>query len=386
MKRLKLKLLSGIILAGAVNFPLYASLTNGSVTNVSATRSVAYTQPTTMTLSWSMLRFASAADPGPTVSSQYGRFTNADGSVVLGTVSKTLSTTRAYGVGSATFTFRESVKIPRDVLFKAYKQGIYQVYYRRDFTDCPGNECSTLSPTLSVSFSVTGSGSGEFTVSNYKLRFADGRIGKIIQAKEKLTAIAEITAGQSGKIKGVWEIASPATTSGQPSFMTLQHVNRLLVGGQPVRLVSPELPSKQNGIYLVRFRLITPALSETPPVIQYNVVAEKKQAYPSFNTNMPDNNTTLDNKTLFKWDAVKGAKSYKLFFLDKKPGENDKDNSEQAMAGIVLKSKNIQTGLPTSVRKKLKAGQFYWWQVQALDNAGNIIAKSEWKAIHYKSD
>lgn len=389
MKTFKLIFAYGLILATAAGLPAHAQVINGSVTNLSAASSVAYTEPASVTLSWSMTRVGVTGDPGLTVSSTSGRFTSSDGSVVLGTVQKTLSLSRAVSMRASTFTFTETVNISREILFKAYKQGIRVIAYQRDFTDCPTPpdplvDCSTLSPTLSVSFAVTGSSGGAFTTSGLKLRFTDGSIGKLIHQNERLRAYAEITVRKSGTMQGAWEIATPATTTGMPAFRSLQRVSRLLIGGQSTRLDSPYLPSSQTGIYLVRFRIIEPAMPETPPVVQYNVLGSDKPAFKSFGVKTPADNAQLDRGTRFEWETVSGASGYKLFFVDKPPVDDGEDNSDQATTGIMLKSKNTRTGLNASLRKKLQPGRQYWWQVQALDEAGNIIAKSKWRVIRYK--
>ncbi|MGD8886555.1 MAG: hypothetical protein PVF34_13100, partial [Gammaproteobacteria bacterium] len=54
-----------------------ADLTSGSVSNLSATRNIPYSSPSSVSIRWTMLRIGTAGAPGIMVSSLSGRFTNA---------------------------------------------------------------------------------------------------------------------------------------------------------------------------------------------------------------------------------------------------------------------------------------------------------------------
>ena len=353
-----------------------ATLISGSVSNLSGTQNIPYSQPSSATLRWSMLRTAAATQPGVTVSSLSGTFTDASGSLVLGTVSRTLSKSIPLSAGSS-FTFTETVRIPRDILFKAYKQNIRTIFYRRDFTDCPATRCNVLAPTLAAAFNVTGSTAAAFGISDYRLRFSDGGLAAILPQHQMLTAEAQINVTGAGVLRGVWEVATPGSTAGKPFYQSLQIVTRQVSSGQTLRLHSPALPSRQTGNYLVRFRFLEPALSEEPPMLQYVVRQEQVEEVPSFGIIDPANNAVIDQHTLFEWQPVNAAASYKLEVVSSRP--NEVAGATKVVTGILIKSEDSKTRLTLSLLQKLKPGKTYWWHVEALDDAGSVIAATDWR-------
>ncbi|MFO7602839.1 MAG: hypothetical protein R6X06_03380 [Gammaproteobacteria bacterium] len=357
---------------------LHATLLSGSVSNLSATRNIAYTQPVSVTLRWSMLRSPARFMPGLTVTSQGGTFTDVSGGIVLGTVAKTLSKTIPLDAGS-TFTFTETLRVPRDVLFKAYQQNIQTIYYRRDFTNCPGTSCSTLSPTLAASFSVGGSSAAAFGISDFVLRFSDGALAAIVSQEQKLLAEVRLNVTGSGTIKGVWEVATPGSSAGTPFYQSLQLVTRQVGSGQSLRLQSPPLPTRQAGNHLVRFRLLEPGLSEEPPVLQYVVRQTSTPTVAPLSSVTPAPNASLDQHTVFEWQAVAGAESYKLEVVGAMPMEDAV--AVPPLTGILIKSRTHRTRLTRSLLQKLQPGETYWWRVEALDAQGEVIAASAWSSI-----
>ncbi|MGE5241599.1 MAG: hypothetical protein ACM3NI_08120, partial [Bacteroidota bacterium] len=184
---------------------------------------------------------------GTFVSSPNGTF-NTAGGVVLGTVSNPLfqSVTVLPGFGS-TVSFTEVVLIPTDVIYRAYKMGLGSFLYSRSFTDSTGAP-STQSATINITSSaVTG-----FSLTGMSLMFDNGAVVRLLGRKEKLSAQADINFTGNGLLQGVWEVADPASTAGQPVFRPLISVRQYLVGSDKQTLRSPILPTNSSGLYLVR--------------------------------------------------------------------------------------------------------------------------------------
>ncbi|MFO7593815.1 MAG: hypothetical protein R6X15_07240 [Pseudomonadota bacterium] len=360
-----------------------ASLSNGNVINLSRTSNIPFSQPVSINLQWSMVRTtASGGEPGLTVSSVAGQFTDATGQV-LGTVPRVLSKSQPITLSDTSFTFRETLNIPREVLYRAYQQNLSEIYYRRDFTDCPGVECSTLAPAPSLVLRLSGSMDGAFRINRLQLRFKDGSSGAIIRQGQALRAEARLEAAGTGVLKGVWEVATPATTVGVPVFTPLQMVNRRVSSARMVRITSPELPSAQPGNYLIRFRLTEPATSQAAPTLQYAVTAARLEELPGFGLREPSPGTAVDGHTRFRWQPVSGASSYKLEVIDERPEESGKP--VVAVTGILVKGSDTNISLTPSLLGKLQSGKTYWWHVLALTKDGQVIAASEWgmiKAAH----
>lgn len=355
----------------------WASLTSGSATNLSGVRNISHTTQTTAKIRWSMQRTALRffrLPPGETVTSGSGTFTDAGNTVVLGTINKALSKSKPVSP-SDSFSFTETILIPRDVLFKAYKQNIRTLYYRRNFTDCPAADCSQI--TITATFALTGSPAGVFNVTSYRLRFQDASLTPIIEQGQTLQAEAHIQVTGTGTIRGVWEVASPGSTAGTPLYQTIQLVVRQLSSGQDTPLISPALPARQPGNHLVRFRFLTPELREESPVLQY--VVRAAPTLPAITLMTPRDGASADQETLFQWDAVRNANGYKIELFDKKPQENSYPITPAA--GILVRSDANSTSLPGSLLERLESGRWYWWHVVALDDGGNIIAASDWNSI-----
>ncbi len=356
-----------------------ASLNNGNVINLSRTSNIPYSQPVSINLQWSMVRITtSGGEPGLTVSSAAGRLTDASGRV-LGTVPRVLSKSKAITIADTPFTFRETLIVPREVLYRAYQQNLQEIHYQRDFTDCPGVECSTLVPAPSVIFRLSGSMDGAFSINRLQLRFEDGSSGAIIRQGQALRAEARLEATATGVLKGIWELATAATSGGVPVFTPLQMVNRQVSSALTVRIASPELPATQPGNYLIRFRLIEPATSQAIPTLQYAVTAVRLDELPGFGLSEPPSGTTVGNNTRFRWQPVSGANSYKLEVVAERP--EDTGQPVVVVSGILVKGADTRISLTPSLLRKLQPGKTYWWHVLALAQDGQAIAASEWRVI-----
>lgn len=363
-----------LCLSGAVQ----ADLTAGTVTNLSATRNIPYNSPTTANLRWSMLRVSRtpSVPAGVTVNSTSGSFTDAGNTIVLGTVNTSLTKSIPLDSGS-TFTFNETVRIPRAVLLSAFRQNIRTIFYRREFTDCPAVSCSSLA--LSTSYTLAGSSAGVFGIAEYSLRFGDGKLAAIVTQGETLQAEMRINVTGTGTLKGVWEVASPASTAGTPFYQTLQLVTRQVSSGQTVRLLSPPLPVRTTGNYLVRFRFLEPALEEDAPQLQYVVQPAQQAPLPVIPAGAPADGAEVGPDTVYQWRAIPGAHSYKLEIV----GDAPRDDAQHAIpvTGVLLRSEANQASLTRSLMQKLETGRNYWWHVLALDADGNVIAVSDWRRM-----
>ncbi|MDT8387858.1 MAG: hypothetical protein RQ736_10105 [Thiogranum sp.] len=238
--------------------------------------------------------------------------------------------------------------------------------------------CSTgLIDRTSTRF-FTGSLTTTFGISSYELRFSDGGLSAVIPRGQSLAAEVHLNATGTGTLKGIWEVATPGSVAGVPFFKPLHLLTRQVSSGQTARLISPNLPSHQTGNYLVRFRLIEPALNEEPPVLQYVVTQPAELSLPSFELTAPADNARIDSDTQFEWQPVSRAHGYRLELTDRQP--IDGDWRMPAVTGVLVKADTHRTRLNNSLLGNLQSGENYWWHVLAIDSAGEIIAASEWKA------
>ncbi|HKK07218.1 MAG TPA: hypothetical protein VKA50_15365 [Gammaproteobacteria bacterium] len=267
--------LAGVLVLGvaaSMARPVRADVS--SVTTTPAAVNVAATQATTVAMTWNMVR-DNTGTVGPTVTSDHGVFRAGSASgPVLGVVNQTLSATKPVSGTSTVFTIPETVTVPVGVAYQAVKLGVPTIVYVRTF-----NDCTTCTPgSGAVVLPLTGGGGAVFSVSRLSLRFGDDTAVRVVAQGAKLRAYADLTFTGGGVLKGEWQVASPPSTlSKKPDYRTLAPVSRALAGGERVRIKAPALPTQDKGIYLVRLRIVRPALPvsvDELPFIRYVVSSE----------------------------------------------------------------------------------------------------------------
>lgn len=346
-----------------------ATVLGGSVANLSATQNIPYTQASSVTVRWTISRDG----VNNNVSSAFGLIRDGGDTTTLATIPTTLS--RAQAPPNNVFYFTESLRIPRSVLQSAYQQGFRQILYRRQFTDCPPIAGPCGSAQLDIFFTVTGSSGGTFGISNYSLRFSDGGTATIVPQQQEVIAEARFGIAGAGLLRGVWEIATPASSSGSVFFTPLTMVTRQVIGGQ-LRLQSPKLPTRQVGNHLVRFRVIEPGLSTDTPALQYYVGPREAARLADVETTAPANNAGINSDTRFAWRPVDRAHTYKLEIASDGPAR-----SADPVAGMLVKASRHNVQLNASLLQKLQPGRTYRWHVLAFDQDGRIIAASNWRQL-----
>ena len=330
---------------------------------------------------------------GTFVSSPDGTFSTSGG-VVLGTVSnplfKSVSVLPGFG---ATVSFTEVVLIPTDVIYRAYKMGLGSFLYSRSFTDSTG-----APSTQSVTINITSSAVTGFSLTGMSLSFDNGAVVRLLNRKEKLSAQADINFTGNGLLQGVWEVADPASTAGQPVFRPLTSVRQYLVGSDKQTLRSPILPTDLSGLYLVRLRRTDPVPGFDQPVLRYFVSSGKPgEVLPIMPIGLvtPPHQTLLAPDTVFAWEAVRGARAYQvelyaraLTSADKLPSLGDDTGTAPPalpgtppVAGMLVAGTQTQTALSVTARSHLQPGRIYLWRVLAIGGDGSIVGESPVREI-----
>jgi hypothetical protein len=316
---------------------------------------------------------------------------------VLSTVHRRLN--RDVPVGSGNVIFRETVSIPEQALLRAQQLGFNQVTYTRDFEGMVMD---------SVTCNITGSSGAPGTnLTRIALRFPDNSRVKVMPDDVQTHVLADLTYTGSGRLEAVWEIAEPSSTSGNPSFRTMRLVRRqLLSGSQQITLRSPDIPTRVSGLYLLRFRVTSPAVGFESPVIRYfvNPALEAAPTPVSIGITAPAPGTVVDAATLFEWDAVPGAEIYQLEIRAARTpasviqlpllGEAQ-DVAGEAVAngdagypvtGIVIGGSTRHLSLSALALSRMPPGPTYWWRVQAYDREGRLIGSSDLRVIVVSGD
>ena len=87
---------------------------------------------------------------------------------------------------------------------------------------------------------------------------------------------------------------------------------------------------------------------------------------------------SVNNEFLFKWQAVAGAALYKLSIMELQ------GNDQWFVTGILLPQNQTQTSLTELMQQKLKQGALYRWQVNAINDQGQILASSKQATFTYQ--
>lgn len=363
-----------------------------------ATRPVIVGNETTVPVLW---RGRAFFDRIGAISSDVGYFTLGDlaSSEPLGVVRRPLMerVTGSADGQAMTFSFSETLTVPAEVSRQAAAQGARELSYIRQFSinGIPVTGVQTLrlsaplpnaARSIPEGSEVTASG---LIVRRIDLRFEDGAAVASVANAERLRAVANIDYDRAGLLEAVWEVATPATTRGEPFFRRLDNVRQYLGAGQQASLRSPALPTDQPGLYLLRLRVVQPMLEQNDIVLRYQVsgastTAPERVSVLNVTT---DQSTALGADTEFQWRRVSNTHAYQLELYDQRPeptSSTEPEHSDTVPAefasepttGLMVKAGTERTRLSPAVLHQLLPGHVYYWRVVAVDANGAILAAS----------
>jgi len=389
---LKLITLVGLLLCSTQG--AYADATGASVISRSPTQ-VAVGRSSTVSITW--LTTGSITAGTYDVESSVATFLAPD-FTVLGSNAKTFR--KANLSAAYSLTFSEVLNIPASVIYKAFKRGDTTLLIRRSFWDTrdPGNYTETATTTVTL----TSSGAAGFSIARQEMAFDNGSYIRRIQQDEPIHAIAQFKYSGSGLLRGVWELATPSTTYGEPIYRRLKNVRQFFGAGGTESLRSPPLESNQQGRYLVRFRVEEPLTGFDDLVLEYFVGQELADiAAPPITMELtPNHGAFLHPKTSFRWRKVADAVAYRLDIYKKgsslefpveaaKKGEFSSDKNPNTLTsapttGMLVPAETTQLSLSTISRKHLEPGYRYWWRVIAIGRDGAVISQSPVREIRFQ--
>lgn len=341
--------------------PAFGTVTSVQVTPTQA--NVVFNRSARLELRWQV-----RTDSGPYVQSDQGSVEDGAGNVYL-VVPRPLS---APGAGGQTLQLTETLAIPAAVLLRAFDNGVRRLYYRRDFRDGSGT-AGALGGTAVLDLS--GAGAAGFAIDSLRLAFADDTVRRQVAVGEPLRARATLRFSGSGQLQAVWELADPASASGSPVFRTLRIVRRPLFGGGAASLDSPPLPTRLAGLYLLRLRVLQPAVTDTPIVLQYYVHAATDSRLAPIDILTPAPGEPLAAGDSVRWRPVAGAARYRLEFQ-----AAGAERSRRPRAGMEVDGRRARLRLSALLVPHLDPGSRYRWRLVAVAADGRRIAASAWRA------
>ena len=348
-------------------------------------------QASTVALTW---RVSSAASAGAAVSSPRGEF-RAGGPTgqILGVQDRPLQAEARASGGGFMSILPETLELPAQVLMRAEQLGVRRIAYLRSFSSG-----SSPAGSAAAMLNLAGPLSGAFGLTGLTLRFGDGGAQAVVAAGSRFFAFAEVNHTGTGRFEAQWEVAEPSSTRGAPVFRPLNLVRRQLTGSSATRLRSPELPTANDGVYLVRLRITRPEAAFELPMLRYFVNPARETApdpLPIAATG-PAAGATHGPGTRFAWEPLPGAATYRVEFHERSPAPAmQEDGAAEATAllsvvgdaarphsGIALDSGTTATELSPLALSHLVPGRTWWWRVLAYDDAGRLVGMSEPRRLY----
>ncbi len=222
------------------------------------------------------------------------------------------------------------------------------------------------------------SNSGPLAVRRIDLAFENSARTDVVYKQDVVHAIADISFRSSGILKGEWRIIEPSASLGSSGGRVLRVIRQNLVssGEGRTRIVSPALPTLNNGLHLVSF-VVEDATIEIP-ILRYFVLDNKEASLDTEPSELiilsPNDGVGLDQNTTFKWQNVAGAQAYQIEIFNK-------DETIPLTGKLVPATESKLTLSPLSF-DWLTPGNEYSWRIRAFGVGGKLLAQSKLQSLY----
>lgn len=363
-----------------------------NVTGSTRTARAAFGQNAPLQATWRVDLIGGVTLPA-VIRSSGGTFYDGTGAQPLGSFSRALTR------GVANFgpvSLPERVTVPASVIYRARKLGSTSIRFERSFSAQGRAGGPTVVAQALISVPIASAAGGPLAVSRLELRYEGDEILKVVKRGEALQAYAYLNYAGGGLIDARWEVATPPSTRGTPSFFNLRVVRQYLGAGREAVLQSPPLPTDLIGTHLVRLSIVNPDVGFEPAVLRYVVNAPEGGATtPAGAVELlaPATDAALSASTQFRWTPVTGAAAYRIEFYDA-PEESapvslervaeplDRWATDKPMAaGQMLPAGSENATVSAASLAHLQAGHRYRWRVVGISADGKPLASSGWRTI-----
>lgn len=369
--------------------PSWAQLAGASVSP--GTANLPQNRAATLTLNWVVTAAVGTRVGTPVVTQSPALLvTSPGGGITLLQIPRPLQRTLAPGT-SASIT--ETVQLSRSqvqALLRARDPSgnVYSHFeLRRIFSDVNNSVAAAVGL-----YPTGGGGQGLLDIARLALYFDDMSTLRLVAQDEVLHALLEVQFTGAGQLRGVWEIADPASTMGEPVYRPLRTVHQTLVGNQALKLESPPLPTGRDGMYLLRFTLTEPQTGFESLFIRYAVSARQGAQQPPEKVRLqsPADGARIDEDTEFGWSAQAGASAYQLE-IHARPARTAADDLPELggtqpvpaprvegppLTGMLVTGEQSSTRLSQPVWQHLQPGRGYWWRIRVIGTDGSVTGES----------
>jgi len=334
---------------------------SASVTPSSVSASLASTLPVSFTWSVTITVPPTGAAVPITLTSPQG-VVSTSGGEVLQVVPRALTVHLSPGgQGFAS----ETVALSPATIRTALQLGVNTLILSRSFGVKP------FAAVAAATIQIGGGAGGALGLSRVSLHFEDRSLVRVLRSGDTAVAVAEINYTGSGVLNGLWEVAAPPSTQGEPVFVPVGSASVNLASGGLTEVTSPNLPATLEGTYYVRFRIRSPIVPFTSLLLRYAVEGGSSEVLP-IEIVSPQQHATLNVGTHFEWQPASGAVAYRLEFYEPDPALETLD----PLCGQWVPSEQRDAVLSALAQTHLQAGRSYRWRIIALSADSRVVARS----------
>ncbi len=291
---------------------------------------------------------------------------------LLRTVTRTL---RGTADGRGRVRLRERLRVDAALGLAARRAGGTGLCYERTFRGA----VSQARVTETLILPLVGGLGADLVLTLLRLRFDDGALARLVSRGERLGIRAEIHYRGEGRLRAVWEIATPDAGHGVGGFRRIGFLQRRLVGDGTLVVEGPRLPTERTGLHLVRLRLLEPELDAPGLQLRYFVRLPTPGTAPPapLAVTGPADGAVLTEGFRFGWRRVAGARAFRLEFFA--PG--DDPDRDPPRTGLLLPADAEGSALSPLVRARLADRPRWRWRVVAFDAEGRVVAASPLRTL-----
>lgn len=307
--------------------------------------------------------------------------------ITTDTVLKTIDTPFNRKEGAGPIFFEETLTLSQEDARKWYDLGHHKLEYKRTFstgTDGPTTTSAAVEILLASKneLATARPEQQELVAHSLQLSFKPQRFRQQVAQGLPLQAQLFVRFTGRGSLEGRWQLAL-VEPQGALTYKTLASVKKQISDSSEF-LLSPKLPTQTLGRHLLRFCIDSPTTPTLAPAsetscpnpqlsstLQYDVVesglaqSQETQATEPFK---------LNAESRLSWPAIRDTRVYELQIY--KQNGKDMVSSSNFVGRLLLPSNTTATNLSPEMINHLTPGTEYTWQINALDQHGDLILQT----------
>lgn len=349
--------------------PGFASAAVNTVTPTPARVNIPAKGAATVNIRWAVNRTSPTGTADPVTSANASLVIGGVPVAVLGNALNQISTLA--GGQTGTLFFNETLVLSPELARRIANAAPGTVTIDRSFTDTFTTQIGR------VQVAAGGVSAGELILRRIELSFENNQAHTdVVPQGSTLRAVADISFRGGGLLNAEWRIVDPAASLGSPHARVLTVIRQQLVssGEGTTRLVSPQLPTTEYGLYMVSLHVEDTDRGITAPVLRYFVIGQSGDVPPlSLSVKTPLDGAALGNDTVFSWESLQNAQAYQVEIFS--------EDGLTPLAGKIVPATDLSLKLSALSFEKLETGKAYRWHIRAF-SGGKLIGQSPRYNLH----